>query len=43
MVAKKQPSFATQLVDMIKKILVIEIAAEYCQIPIHSMPRRLQL
>ena len=42
-VAKKQPLSAKQLVDVIKKkVWFIEIAAEYCQTLIHSMPRQLQ-
>ena len=41
-IAEKQPSSAKQLLDMMKEVCAIEIAAEYCQTLIHSMPRRLQ-
>ena len=37
-VAKRQLLSAKQLVDVIKKVWFIEIAAEYCQTLIHSMP-----
>ena len=40
-VAEKQPSSAKQLVHVIKKVWIIEIAAEYCQTLIHGMPIRL--
>ena len=42
-VTEKQPSSAKQLVEVIKKMWVTNISADYCQTLVQSMPRRLEV